>query len=107
MVMCKNIPYMVTEECDIDHFVGGRMVNIYHGDDRYSNFLEEQVKELKAEKSQSVLDNMLRVLTGSRWRTGHRQFTGILSMPITMDLTPVTDTEVIPVITPPASSVME
>ena len=33
--------------------MGGKMENIYHVDDRYSNFLEEQVKELKAEKSQS------------------------------------------------------
>ena len=26
---------------------------IYYGDDRYSNFIEKQVKELKAEKNQS------------------------------------------------------
>ena len=77
MVMCKSIPYVVTEEGDIDHFVGGTMENIYHTDDRYSGILERQVKKLKAEKSQSFLGNMLRVLTGSRSRTRCRQLTGI------------------------------
>ena len=58
MVMCKSIPYVITEEGDINHFVGSRMENIYHADDRYSDFLEEQVKELKAEKN--FLSNMLK-----------------------------------------------
>ena len=72
MVMCQSTPYMVTEEGDIDHFAGGKMENIYHADDRYSNFLEEQVKELKAEKNQSFLANMFRALRGSICRTRHR-----------------------------------
>ena len=63
--MCKSIPYMVTKEGDIDNFTRGRMENIYNADDRYSDFLEEQVKKFKAEKSQSFLGNMLRVLTGA------------------------------------------
>ena len=107
MVMCKSIPYMVSEEGNIDHFVGGRMENIYHVDDRYSDFLDGQVKELKAEKNLSFLCNMLRVLTGSRWRTRHRQLTSIPPTPFTSDLTPITDTEVIPIMIPPASSEME
>ena len=81
--------------------------NIYHGDERYSDFLEEQVKELKAEKSQNFLGNMFRVLTDSRWRTRHRQLTGIPPMLIISDLTPVRDTEVIPVATHPAPNKME
>ena len=81
MVMCQSIPYMITEEGNIDHFIGGKVTNIYHVDDR--------------------------VLTGSRWRTRCRQFTGIPSMPITSDLTPVTDMEVIPVMTPPVPSETE
>ena len=105
--MCKSIPYKVTEEGNIDLFTGGRMENMYHADDRYSNFLEEQVKELKAEKIQSGFGNMLRVLTGSRQRTRHRQLTGIPPMPTTSDFTPVTNTEVIPVVTPPAPTEME
>ena len=54
MVMCKSIPYMVTEEGDISHFIRGRMENIYHVDGRYSDFLEKQVNEFKAEKSQHL-----------------------------------------------------
>ena len=107
VVMCQSNPYMVTEEGDIDHFTGGKMENIYHVDDMYSDFLEKQVMELKAEKSQSILGNMYRALTGSRWRTRHRLLTDIPPMPITLELTPVTDTEVIPAVTPPASSEME
>ena len=55
---------------NFDHFDGGKMENIYYVDDRYSDFLEEQVKELKAEKNQSFITNMLRVLKGSRCRLG-------------------------------------
>ena len=107
MVMCQSTPYIVTEEGDINHFAGGKMENIYHGDDKYSNFLEEQVNKLKAEKSQHFLGNMFRALTGSRWRIKHRQLTGIPPMPITLELIPVTDMEVIPATTPPAPSETE
>ena len=80
VVMCQSIPYMITKEGDIDHFAGDKIENIYHADDRYSDFLEDQVKELKAEKCQNFLGNMFRVLTGSRQRTRHRQLTGIPPM---------------------------
>ena len=71
------------------------MGNIYHADHRYSNDLEEQVKELIAEKNQIFLANMFRALTGSRHRTRHRQEHGNLPMLITSGLTPVTNLEVI------------
>ena len=101
MVMHKSTPYVVTEEGDIDHFTGGKMENIYHVDDRYSDYHEEQVKELKAEKNQSFLANMFRALTCSRHRTMHRQVTGIQLTLITLGLTPVMDLEVITAAIPP------
>ena len=64
MVMSQSTPYAVTQEGNIDHFAGGKMEIIYHADSRYSDFLEEQVKELKAEKNQSFLANKFRALTG-------------------------------------------
>ena len=99
MVMCQSIPYWITEEGNINHFMGGKMENIYHAHDRYSDFLEKQVKELKAEPGQSFLGNVFRVLTGTRWNTRPRQLTGIPPMSITLDSTPVTNMEVIPVAT--------
>ena len=94
---------MVTEEGDINHFTGDKMDNIYHADDRYFDFLEEQVKELKAEKNQSFLGNMFRALTGSRHRTRQRQVTGMLPMLITSESTPVTHPDVITALTPLAA----
>ena len=85
VVMCQSTPYMVTEEGGIDHFAGDKMENIYHADDRYSDFHKEQVKELKAEKNQSSLANMFRNLTGSRHRTKSKQVTGILPTLITSE----------------------
>ena len=90
MVIYQSTPYMVTEEGDIDHFAGGKMENIYHVDDRYSNFLQEQVDNLKAEKNQSFLTDMLRALTDNRSRTRCWQVTGIPPMPITPESIPLT-----------------
>ena len=66
MVMCQMTPFVITKEGNIDHFTGGKMENIYHVDERYFDFLEEQVKDLKAEKNQNILASMFRALTGSR-----------------------------------------
>ena len=43
MVMCQTIPFVETQDGNIPHFAGGKMENIYHADDRYFNFLGEQV----------------------------------------------------------------
>ena len=52
LVMCQMIPFWITKEGDSDHFTGGKMESVYHADKRYFDFLEDQVKELKAEKNQ-------------------------------------------------------
>ena len=55
MVICQMIPFVITNEDNTDHFAGGKMENIYHVDERYFDFLEDQVKELKAEKNESII----------------------------------------------------
>ena len=83
------------------------MENVYPTDERYFNFLEDQVKELKAEKNQSNSASMFQALTGSRHRTRRRQVTGIPPMPITSESTPVSNLEVVTVTTPPELSKTE
>ena len=58
IVLCQGTPYMVTGEGGINHFMGCKMDNVYHKDKRYFDFLENQVKELKSEKNQSILSSM-------------------------------------------------
>ena len=58
VVTCQMTPFVITKEGNIDHFTGGTMENVYHIRERYSNFLEDQVKELKAEKNKSILASM-------------------------------------------------
>ena len=41
VVMCQSTPFVVMEEGNINHFTGGKMENIHHADDRYSDFLVE------------------------------------------------------------------
>ena len=49
MVMCWMTPFVITEEGDMNHFTGGKKENIYQADEQYFNFLEGQVRKLKAE----------------------------------------------------------
>ena len=58
VVICQMTPFVITKEGNINHFAGGKMENVYHADERYYNFLEDQVKELKVEKNQSILASM-------------------------------------------------
>ena len=102
VMMCQMTPFVITEEGNIDHFTGGKMENIYNVDERYFDFHEEQVKELKAEKNQSILASIFRVLMGTRCRTRRRQVTGILPMLVTSESTSVSDLEIVTVVTPPA-----
>ena len=81
-------PFMVTKEDDISHFAGGKMENVYQADERYFNFLEGQVRELKEERNQSILVSMFRAATGSRCRTERRYVTGILPTLVTLESTP-------------------
>ena len=71
-----------------NHFAVGKMEDICQADDRYFDFLEGQVRELKEEKNQSILVSMFRAHTGSRCRTKRRQVTGILPTPVTSESTP-------------------
>ena len=66
MMKCQMTPFVIPKEGNVDHFAGGKIENIYHAEERDLDFLEEQVKDLKAEKNQSILVSMFRALTGSR-----------------------------------------
>ena len=55
VVMCQITSFVITDVGDVDHFTAGKMENIYQVDERYYNFLERQVKELKKrEKSEYI-----------------------------------------------------
>ena len=59
MVMYRKTPFVIAKEGDVNHFTGGKMENVYHADERYFDFLEDQVKELKAEKNRSILASIV------------------------------------------------
>ena len=50
LVMCQMTPIAITKEDDINHFTRGKMKNIYQANEWYFDYLEGQVRELKAEK---------------------------------------------------------
>ena len=52
--------------------------------DKDSNFFESQVRELDAERNQSILTSIFRTLTGTRCKTRRRQVTSIPPMLITL-----------------------
>ena len=83
------------------------MENIYQVDERYFDFPEGQVRELKAEKNQGILASVFRALTGSRCRTRRRQVTGILLTLVTSESTPVSNPEAETATTPLAPSKTE
>ena len=88
VVMCQITPFMIPEEGDIDQFTRGKMEDIYQADDRYFDFLEGQVRELKEEKNQSIVVSMFRALTGIRCRTKIRHVTSIPLTLVTSESTP-------------------
>ena len=55
---------------------------IYQAADKDFNFFEAQVKELDAERNQSIITSIFGTLTGTRHKIRRRQFTSIPSMPI-------------------------
>ena len=107
VVMCQMTPFVITKEGDGYHFTGGKMENSYPADEQYFNFLEGQVRELKAEKNQSILATVFRVLTGSRYRMRRRQVTAIPPTLVTLESTPTSDPYVGTLMTPPAPSKTE
>ena len=58
VMFCKMTPFVITEEGDINNFSGGKMETIYHRHDQYLEFFEEQVKELQAARSQSIISSV-------------------------------------------------
>ena len=83
VIFCKKRPFVITEDGDINLFAGGEMDVIYQAADEGFNFLENQVRDLKAERNQSIITSTFRTLTGTRHKTRRKQVTGIPPMPIT------------------------
>ena len=77
-------PFVITEEGDIDNFTGGKMETVYQADDQFFEFFKGQVKELQAERSQSIITSLFQALTGSRHKARRRQVTSIPPTPVTM-----------------------
>ena len=46
MVLCKMTPFIITEDGDINYFVGGKMETVFQVDGKCFEFLEEQVRGL-------------------------------------------------------------
>ena len=70
------------------------MEMVYQDDDSYSEFLNQQVKELHMEKSQGFIKSIFRSLAGSRCKTRRKQVTGIQPTPVTIGShTPATPTD--------------
>ena len=58
VMFCKMTPFAITEEGDVDNFTGGKMETVYQADKQYFKFLEGQLKELQAERSQSIITSV-------------------------------------------------
>ena len=84
VITCKPTPFVITEDGDIDYLGCGKMGMVYQADDRYSKFLDQQVKELHMERSQGFITSIFRALTGSRCKTRRKQVTGITPTPVTI-----------------------
>ena len=57
---------------------------IYQAADEDFNFFKAQVRELDAERNQSIITSIFRTITGTRHKTRRRQVTSIPPMPITL-----------------------
>ena len=103
VVMCQMCPFVISGEGDINHSTRVKMENIYQADEQYFNFLEGQLRELKAEKNLNILACVFRTITGSRHRTRRMQVTGILLTSVNLESTTASDPDV-GTATPPAPS---
>ena len=56
------IPFIITENGNIDNFAGGKVDAVYEADDQDFNFYEEQARELQAETSQSIITSVFKLL---------------------------------------------
>ena len=84
VIFCKKRPFIITEDGDIDKFAGEEMDVFYQVADKDFNFYEAQIRELDAERNQSVITSIFRTLTGTRCKTRRRHVTSIPPMSITL-----------------------
>ena len=68
VTVCKQKAFIITVDGDIDRFSGEGISVIYLATDEGFNFLEAQVRELDAERNQSVLTSIFTTLTGTKTR---------------------------------------
>ena len=47
VIFCKNQPFVITEECYIDHYTSGATDNIFQAPDSKFKTLQEKVKKSK------------------------------------------------------------
>ena len=73
VIMCKLIPFVITEDGDIVYVGSGEMETVYQADDKYFQFLNQQVKALHMERSQGFITSMFRALMGSGHKTRRKQ----------------------------------
>ena len=59
---CRMTPFIITEDGNINNFVGGKVDDIYQADDQYFDFFKEQVKDLQVEKSLSIITSVFELL---------------------------------------------
>ena len=85
VIMCKLTPFFITKDGDINYVGGSKMEMVYQADDKYFEFLDQQVKEIHIERSQGFITHVYRALMGSRSKTRRKQVTGILPTPVTME----------------------
>ena len=81
--MCRLTAFVITEDSDIDCMGGGKMEMVYHANNQYFEFLNQQVKELHMEKSQGFIKSIFRAITGSQCKIRRKQVKGIPPMPVT------------------------
>ena len=53
--MCKLTAFTIMEDGNIDYMGGGNMETVYHADNQYCEFLDQQVKELHMERNKVLL----------------------------------------------------
>ena len=94
VIMCKLTPFVIMQDCDIDYVGGGKMEIVYWADDKYFEFLNQQVKEIHMERSQGFITNVFRALTGHKCKTRRKQVAGIPPTLVTIGLhTPATPSD--------------
>ena len=103
VLFCRMTSFIITENGNINKFAGGKVDTIYQVNDQYFDLFEEQVKELQAERSQSIITSAFHALTGTRHKTKRRHVTGITPIPLMVGMTsPAIGTGAPAVAMPPA-----